>query len=202
MKLDEKVPKLIMVIKILVIINIVLAIAAFYEFKTQKVPSFGAVYKSQGKTYATRMVPLSKPIITRQSVLEFASEAAVAAYTYDVANYQTQLQQTIDKYFTSNGGDALMQAFENSGALDKLLSSKLVVTSVVNGAPLLLRQGYLFGNETWRVQIPILVNYQSASELETDAYIVSMLITRIPTTEKATGIGITQFKVNRAIITR
>lgn len=198
MKSDVAVQKVILIIKVLVILNIILAVASFYEFKKQKVPYYRAVYKKDDKSYLIKMVALSRPVMTRQVLLQWAGQAAVAAYTYDVANYQAQLQSVVKNYFTAEGGNALRQAFQNSGALDNLLSKKLVVTSVVNGAPLILQEGVLFGEKTWRVQVPLLVNYQSASALETDSYIVSMLITRIPTTEKATGIGISQFKVYRA----
>lgn len=199
MKVEQAVQKVILAIKVLVVLNIILAAGAFYEFKSQKVPYYRAVYKKDGKTYLIRMTPLSSPVISRQNLLEWAGEAAVAAYTYDVANYQNELQNVMDKYFTKSGGEAFMQSFQTSGALDNLLSKKLVVTAVVNGAPLILKEGSLLGQRTWRVQIPLLVNYQSASELETDSYVVSMLITRIPTTDKATGIGISQFKVYRTV---
>ena len=198
MKSDVAVQKVILIIKVLVILNIILAAASFYEFKKQKVPYYRGVYKKDDKTYLIKMVALSRPVMTRQVLLQWAGQAAVAAYTYDVANYQTQLNDVIKKYFTKQGGNALRQAFQNSGALNNLLSKKLVVTSVVNGAPLILKEGALLGQKTWRVQVPLLVDYQSASAVGTDSYIVSMLITRIPTTEKPTGIGISQFQVYRA----
>ena len=138
------------------------------------------------------MTPLSRPIINRQELLLWAGRAAVAAYTYDVAHYQEQLKSVVDNYFSVAGGQAFMQALQDSGAIANLVNNKLVVTSVVNGTPLILKQGSLFGTETWRIQIPILVNYQSASEVQTNAYVVSMLIRREPTNTYPQGIAISQ----------
>lgn len=185
-------------ITLMVLAAIALAGVVYYYYTHQKEPSYGAVFNYQGNNYLIPMTPLTMPIINRQSLLLWASQAATASYTYDAANYKNQFAALLKRYFTKDGGNAFMQALENSGAIDNLLSKKLVVTSVVNGAPLILKQGLLFGVESWRVQVPILVNYQSASETQTASYIITMLIVRTDPTVKPEGIGITQITVNQA----
>ncbi len=195
----DKTNRVIFIIKVLIIVNILLALIIMYFYTHEKEPLYRAVYRVHGKNYLIAMTPLSRPIINRQELLLWAGRAAVAAYTYDVAHYQEQLKSVVDNYFSVAGGQAFMQALQDSGAIANLVNNKLVVTSFVNGTPLILKQGSLFGTETWRIQIPILVNYQSASEVQTNAYVVSMLIRREPTNTYPQGIAISQFKVSRAI---
>jgi len=196
---QQKTQKVIKIIKVLIACNIILSLILIYFFLHEKVPAYGAVYKHKGKNYLIKMVPLKKPIINSQNLLQWAGEAAVAAYTYDVANYKKEFEEVAQEYFTQEGGEAFLTALEDSGAIDRLVSEKLVVTSVVNGTPLLLKEGIILGDKVWRVQVPILVNFQSASEVRTEFYIVSMLIKSVPPNIKASGIGISQFKVSRGV---
>ena len=97
------------------------------------------------KNYLIAMTPLSRPIINRQELLLWAGRAAVAAYTYDVAHYQEQLKSVVDNYFSVAGGQAFMQALQDSGAIANLVNNKLVVTSVVNGTPFQISDGAAAG---------------------------------------------------------
>jgi len=45
------------------------------------------------------------------------------------------------------------------------------------------------------MQIPMAVSYQSGTELIPQKIVITMLVTRVPTTESAKGIGIAQFIV-------
>lgn len=183
----------------LVIVNVLFSVVIVYLFKHQKLPEYRAVYHAQGKNYLIAMQPLLRPVINREALLEWASRATVSAYTYDVAHYQQQFQNVTQKYFTKDGGKAFLAALTQSGAISNLLSNKLVVTSVVNGAPIILHQGLLWGRETWRVQVPLLVNYQSASESKTTSYVVSLLIVLTDPSEQPEGVGISQFEVYNGI---
>jgi intracellular multiplication protein IcmL len=77
-----------------------------------------------------------------------------------------------------------------------VLAKKLVVSAVATGAPVILQQGLLFGTYTWRVQLPVLVTYQSASEFSQQTVTITMLITRVSTLTTPKGIGIAQFIVS------
>jgi intracellular multiplication protein IcmL len=193
----KKTNKVTFTIKVLSIIGILLAVGVYYYFTHRKEPAYGAIYNYQNKNYLIPMTPLSQPIINSQALLIWSSEAATAAYTYDAANYQAQFAVVINKYFTKKGGQAFMSALQNSGSISNLLSKKLVVTSVVNGSPLILKQGILLGKESWRIQVPVLVDYQSASEIQTASYIITMLIVRTNPADNPQGIGIEQFSVNQ-----
>jgi intracellular multiplication protein IcmL len=185
-------------IYILAVINFVLGVLIIYLYSHQASPAYYAVFVKDGKPYPVALQPLMRPIINRQALTIWAGQAAVAAYTYDVARYEQELQNVMHEYFTDTAAEAFMNAF-NQNALSNLLSKKLVVTAVVNGIPLILNQGLLMGRQTWRIQVPLLVNYQSASETKTVRYIVSMLVVQTDTKIKPAGIAIANFQVGNAL---
>ena len=82
--------------------------------------------------------------------------------------------------------------------MNAVIAKKLVVSSTATGAPVVLQQGLLNGVYAWRVQMPMVVTYQSASQVAQQNVMVTMLVTRISTLNSARGVGITQFVVSGA----
>jgi intracellular multiplication protein IcmL len=140
------------------------------------------------------LVPLEQPNLSQAALLQWANTAAIAAYNYDFVNYREALQEA-SAYFTPDGWNSFMAAL-NSGPLQNVISKKLIVTAVATGAPVIVQQGVLDGTYTWKVQMPMLVTYQSASQNQQDSVTITMLITRISTLTSARGVGIAQFIVS------
>jgi len=150
----------------------------------------GCMAQTNGVSVGT----LNKPNASPDIVLSWASEAAVAAYTYDYANYQTSLQTT-SRYFTPGSWKSFMAALVASGNLTKIIKNKMTVSATVIGKPVLLAQGELAGRYSWRIQLPLLVTYQGAKTTTyQQSIIVTMLVVRTsPLEGSAGGLGIKQF---------
>lgn len=138
------------------------------------------------------LVPLDQPNIAPTALLQWANTAAVSAYTYNFVNYQQALQEA-QNYFTPDGWAAFMEALSSSNNLTAVKAKKLVVSAVATGAPVILQQGMLSGVYAWRIQMPMLVTYQSASQFSRQSILVTMLVTRVSTLNSPQGIGIAQF---------
>jgi intracellular multiplication protein IcmL len=158
----------------------------------------------QAKYFATsvngRITPLvafDEPNQSDSAVLQWANQAAVASFSYNFVNYHDELLAA-STYFTTTGWQQFVDALQQSGNLDAVKSKKLIVSAVATRAPIILQKGILNGSFSWRVQMPILVTYQSASEFTQQNNVVTMLITRISTLESPRGIGISQFVVGQA----
>lgn len=191
--------RLILFIFILLLLNIATTLGAFYLEVNQKEPLYFQVKKgADGKLVGKQMRMLMDPLINRQTLLNWASEAATATYTYDQANYQQQIQNAINTYFTAAGGQSFRAALDKSGIINQIVSQKLDVTAVVEQPPAILKSGVLLGHFTWKVQMPILVTYVSASEKQAYRYILTMSIIRLPRGQSANGIGINQIWVQSA----
>lgn len=153
----------------------------------------------QPKYFATsisgRITPLTALDMPNQSdsaVLQWAVQAAIASFTYNFVNYHEELK-VASAYYTTDGWREFMGGLKKSSNLDIVKTKKLIVSAVATKAPVILQKGLLNGRFSWRVQMPVLITYQSASEFTQQDTIVTMLITRISTIESPRGIGIAQF---------
>lgn len=140
----------------------------------------------------TPLFPLEEPNQSDSAVLQWANQAAIAAYTYNFVNYRQELEAA-SGYFTENGWNEFIEALRSSTTLKTVRQKKLIVSAVATRAPIILQKGALAGRYAWRIQMPILITYQSASELTNVNSVVTMLVTRISTLQSIRGIGITQF---------
>lgn len=143
----------------------------------------------------TPLYPLDEPNQSDSAVLQWANQAAIAAFTYSFVNYRDELQAA-SVFFTPEGWDQFMGALKESNNLDAVRAKKLVVSAVATRAPIILQKGVLNGRFSWRVQMPVLVTYQSASEFSQQNVVVTLLITRISTLNSPRGIGISQMIVS------
>lgn len=184
---------------LLVLANIGLLAGGTYYATHQKPEPNYAVFTKDNQRYLQTMTPISAPLYSVQVLREWAIDAATSVYTYDAANYEMQLAQAISRYFTDAGAESFNKALESSGAIEQLLSKKLIVSAVAYDTPVIISQGTFFGERSWKLQVPLLVTYQSASEKVTHRYIVTMLIVQQPTWRFSNGYGIQQFTVANVI---
>lgn len=145
----------------------------------------------------TPLFPLDEPNQSDSAVLQWANQAAIAAFTYNFVNYREELQAS-SGFFTAEGWNQFLTALQDSNNLDAIKAKKLIVSAVATRAPVILQKGVLNGKYSWRIQLPILVTYQSASEFSQQNNVVTMLVTRISTLNSPRGIGIAQFVVGPA----
>lgn len=136
--------------------------------------------------------PLNEPNVTPSSLINWVTLAVTSSYTLDFYGYQDTLYE-LKQYFTLDGYQNFLNALDASGTLKKITRDKLVVTAVATDSAIVLQEGLMNNIYTWKIQIPLLVNYQGASTTVTQQNIaVSVLVIRVPTNEAPKGIGIAQ----------
>lgn len=136
---------------------------------------------------------LSEPVVTNTYILEWASTATRAAFTLDFVNYKSQLDKA-SVNFTRGGWRAFSNALDSSGLLALVQDKKLLMNAVVSGQPIIRFQGVVSGRYIWRIQMPILVSYGSASEEKQKSLSVMMIVSRVPVLDTAAGLQITDFE--------
>ncbi|MDF1684134.1 MAG: type IVB secretion system apparatus protein IcmL/DotI [Legionellaceae bacterium] len=171
--------------------NVLMALLLAYLMTHPPAPKYFAT-SINGRI--TPLFALNEPNQSDSAVLQWANQAAVAAFTYNFVNYRTELQAS-SGFFTSEGWTQFLTALDDSNNLDAVRVKKLIVSAVATSAPIILQKGVLNGRYSWRVQMPMLVTYQSASEFSQQRNVVTILISRISTLNSPRGIGISQFVV-------
>ena len=165
--------------------------------------SYQIISTPKPKYYATtttgRVVPLQSlemPVVTNIYLLQWASLAARTSYNLNFLAYPKQLKAA-SAYFTDTGWQSLMAAMKKSGVIDSLKSNKLFMAAVVDGPAVILAEEIVHGRYTWRVQLPLLVTYTSASEQRKSNFIITMDIMRVPVIDAAKSIQINRFSAVR-----
>ena len=67
------------------------------------------------------------------------------------------------------------------------------ILAVATGSPVILDQKVIDGRYSWKVQIPLLVSYQSPNEQTQNKVVAMMIISRVPTVDMPKGIAIVSF---------
>jgi len=190
-KLELRASKLYLLIYAGVFVAFLMLIIIFFQFATKPRPSYYAL--SVDSEQKTSMQPLALPNVSTEALLSWASIAATSAYTLDFQNYATKLEELRD-YFTVTGYKNYLAALDKEGKLDDIESQQLLVTAVVSGTPVVLSEGVVKDSMSWKLQLPLLVTYQGASEVPArQNLVVNMLVTQVPTKYASKGIGILQF---------
>jgi intracellular multiplication protein IcmL len=187
--LEKGVPYLAKIFLLSLIGNLLTGIAVFLIYIAPPEPDN---YSTSVNGQTGELVPLLNPNTSDSVVTQWANLATIGAFTYDFVNYQSQLEAA-SAYFTTDGWNSFMQSLQDSNNLKTVISKKLVVSAVALSPPLILKKGFVNGVYAWRIQLPILVTYQSASDVTQMKMVVNLLMTRIPTRDNYKGIGIEQF---------
>ena len=160
----------------------------FFQMYQRPLPPYYAVTTDRQKLY---LMPNTEPSLIAPTIINFASQAATIAYTFDFVNYQEQIAKA-RPYFTDKGWTEFNSSI--SDLLSTIVQRQLFVSGVVSGAPVISNEGPLPGIEyAWRVQIPFLATYQGSNATAVQKHYVVLTIIRVPTSVNPQGIGIDQF---------
>lgn len=182
----------------MIIVNFGLAGVIVYLITHRPAPQYFAT-SADGRI--TPLYALDQPVVNQGELVQWASQAAVAAYTYNFVNWRDSLQQA-SQFFTPEGWNQFQQGLKATRNLDTVIAKKLVVTAVPTGAPVIADQGILNGRYAWRVQIPLLVTYEGAGgERIQQSILVNLVIMRVSTLDTPKGIAIAQFVASEQPLT-
>lgn len=181
--------RVLLVLLLMAIVNVALIGFVTYQVVQRPEPKF---FATTANGTLIPIQPLDKPMVSAAALRQWANRAAVRAYTYDFVHYRGQLE-VASEYFTPTGWRSFERSLMSSRNLKTVISKKLVVGAVATGAPVILDQMVIHGRYAWKVSMPLLVTYQSASMRTQQSLIVNMVITRVPTIDYPTGVAIAQF---------
>jgi intracellular multiplication protein IcmL len=162
--------------------------------------AYKAIFPGQTKYYASmttgEVVPipaLSEPVVTNVYILQWAALAARTALNLDFVNYSKQMEAA-SIYFSSKGWSAFSSALDSSGLLETVKSKKLLMNAIVPTTPTIRFTGVVRGRYMWRITMPVLVTFGSASDERQRQLSVTMIISRVPALDTPQGIQITDFE--------
>lgn len=145
------------------------------------------------------MRSLSEPIVTSSYLLQWAGLATRKAFNLDFVHYQSQLEQA-KVYFTPHGWEQFLAALDKSKLLAMVQEKKLMTNAVLADTPVVLNRSVLHGRYTWRIQLPFLITFSSASEEHKMRMMVTANVQRVSVLDTSQGILINDFVADRQTI--
>lgn len=179
---------IIIVIMVLIVFMLFAISTVFYQLMNRPLPQFNAI---QADNKSMLLVPYDEPNLSPETIVRWASKAAILAYTFSFENYNNQIKEA-RPYFTEDGWQDYLRSVDN--LIKTIVQNQLIVNGVVSGTPVISNQGVIPGRGyVWRIQIPFLVTYQSANTSVKKNFYVVISVVRVPTYINKQGIGIDQF---------
>lgn len=139
-------------------------------------------------------IPVTVPGMSNDEVAAWTIEAVEAAYSYNYVNYRSQLQDA-QKYFTEYGWRNYMTGLTASNNLLAVTERKMIFVAKVVGPPRFLNEGILSGVYSWKLQLPLLVNFLEApydKPTFSNAYSVNVVVQRQKFQQSYKGLAIVQ----------
>jgi len=176
------------VIQSMIIIGLI--VAMFYVI---------SVHQPENRYFATTedgrlmpMVPLNSPNLSTPALMSWVAQSATEVMTFGFNDYRRRLQEA-SRNFTRGGWESFTQALQRARIIESVVANQQVLTAVPQGAPILESERMVNGRYEWRVQIPMVLTYQSGSKTRSDQWLVTLVIVRVPRLESPNGVGIEQW---------
>ena len=144
-----------------------------------------------------KLTPLSEPMLSLQAVEDFAGRAISNTFTFDYANYKTQITQNSPS-FTAEAFSQIKKNLEaEQGIAQEAVKNSWAVTANVIAAPTVAMQGKMpNGRYGWRLIFPVRMTFQSETTVRTARYTVDVIVVREKQKNNPKGIVISNLNLS------
>ncbi|MDR2819010.1 MAG: DotI/IcmL family type IV secretion protein [Desulfovibrio sp.] len=143
------------------------------------------------------LIPLDKPVLTQQGLLNWVSETITNAVSLDFLEWRAKLTR-VRENFEDEAFKSFVASLQSSGVLPMIQEKRLSVSAVVTRAPVIIASGLVGGKATWKIEFPIVVSYESSQGVESTQHLMAtVLACRAPTVTTPRGVVIQQVVLKR-----
>ena len=143
------------------------------------------------------LVPLDRPVLTQQGLLNWVSETITNSMSLDFLEWRKKLDNMRDN-FDDAAYKSFLDSLHGSGILDMIRERRLSASAIVTKAPVIIASGIVSGIATWRIEFPIIVSYESSHGVESTQHLLAtVLVRRASTAKTPRGVVIQQVVLKR-----
>lgn len=175
------------------IVIIGLMIAIFWRIRNPEEPKYFQVQTEQGQKQFMPLQALDGRFFSRQDLLLWVQEVVGNVYSFNAVTYKQKFDYLLANDFTPDGASSFRQTLDDSQLLNQVVTQQVNLTGLVSGQPVILQQGPLMGQYTWKVQMPVLLTFENANQVSTKRIIVTVLIVNVPTQQSPQAVAIKEF---------
>lgn len=142
-------------------------------------------------------IPLSIPL-TQDTIVNFANEAIMKTFSFDMINYQEQISNLHSNYYTDNGSHSLDRDFKNRNIYSLISNGDLhIISAKITENALILRQGLnKKGVQNWIVTVPVEITTVTKNRINKNNFKYKMVIERMDMSKRKSGLGIDMIQQN------
>jgi intracellular multiplication protein IcmL len=145
---------------------------------------------SQGQI--RELTALDRPIQSKVEVVNWAADQVAYAFTFNFANYRETFEVAKNS-FTEPGWKGFQNALAARKIIEDVTNNKYVSSAAIREAPVVVQEGIADGSRWgWKIEVPLVVTYESASTHTTQTFIAEVVVVRRPESENPRGLGIAQ----------
>lgn len=173
---------------LLLLLLLIMMIIAFFAYpKTRYIPTKNAAEICE-------VTPENNPTLTDATISEFGKDAILNLYTFDYVNYEKQMNNTLDHFFTPNGRAATVKAMEEAGVTKYATDNALTFrATAMNSARIEERSKDSDNNTYWVVRFPMVLDIYSGktAPISTQKHLVTVrVVAKTATAQNPNGLGV------------
>lgn len=139
----------------LTLLVLAMVLAFSYYPKTKYIPT-------KNNSAICEVYPEDNPNLTDTSISEFAKDGILSFYTFDYINYQAQMNNVLDRFFTPEGRSATAEAVKVAGLADYAKANALTFkASAINAVRIEQTSKDKAGRAYWIVRFPMVLDIYS-----------------------------------------
>ena len=152
------------------IVNFILILLLIYAFLKPDPVRFFAV-NNTGQL--EQLIAQNRVVVTDDMVTSWVSMNIPRIYDIDFLNYKQQMQQA-KELFDQKGWRSFTDAF--SQIIKQVVADKLVMTANMTGVPMIIARGKTGDSQLWKIQLPILIQYQNSDKASTGHAVITVVV--------------------------
>ena len=123
------------------------------------------------------LTPTDEPNITQEKLINWVSETVCRTFTLDFLNYRQTLMDVRSNYH-KGAYKSILRSLGESGNLQMIKVKRLVSRATLSGTPVITKEGVVKGHMMWKLELPMLISYESSNGIEATQSIVGSVIAR------------------------
>jgi intracellular multiplication protein IcmL len=140
---------------------------------------------------------LTEPTLTPQALLNWTADVVCGTLSLDFLHWKRKLMDMRGN-FDPDGFASLVGSLEEGGHLEKIKRERLSLSAGLSEAPVIVSQGTVGGRMTWKVEMPLVISYQSsAGVVATQRVLAEVWVERVPASQNPRGVQVRQLVLGK-----
>lgn len=123
------------------------------------------------------LTPADQAIMSEEDLLNWVTKVICETFTFDFLNYKSVLMAVRPNY-KKGAFESIYSSLKKSGNLEMIIQKRLVTKAILNGPPVIIKEGIHEGYRIWKMEIPVMISYESSQGIEASQNLIGKVIVR------------------------